>query len=107
MSKRSLVTPYFTQPLFRLRTETLEKQYINVSNKLEVSYQGEDTEVFIEVPAALFTVMRTLKVPVDSAATMYLDEDGPRMLFGIVVDGEQLFDLWHYTMDTLPKDLFL
>lgn len=107
MLTKSLVTPYFTQPLFRLRTEAVARQYVNVSNRLDVSYRGRDTEVFVEVPAALFTVMRTLKVPVDSSVTLFLEEDGQKMLFGLVVDEEQLYDLWHYTKDSLPKGTLL
>lgn len=109
MPTRSLIVPRFTRPLFRLRTDPLKtpRSCINVSNMLEVSRRGKDTEVCVDVPAALFTVMRTLGVSPDSNVTMYLEEDGPRLLFGILVDDEEVYDLWHYTRDQVHSSLLV
>lgn len=109
MSTKSLIIPRFTRPLFRLRPDPLKtpRRCINVSNTLEVSFRGRDAEVGVDVPAALFTVMRTLGVSPDSNVSMYLEEDGPRLLFGIMVDEEEVHDLWHYTRDQVHDSILV
>lgn len=109
MAIRSLIVPRFTRPLFRLQADPLRtpRNCINVSNILEVSRKGRDSEAFVVVPSGLFTVMRQLRVSPESTVSMYLEDDGPRLLFGIMVDGQEVFDLWHYTRDQIHDALLV
>ncbi len=109
MATRSLITPRYTRPLFRLQADPLKSRQscINVSSILEVSRRGRDSEAHVVVSATLFTVMRQLRVSLESTVSMYLEDDGPRLLFGIMVDGHEVHDLWHYTRDQIPDALLV
>lgn len=102
---RTQLVPRFNKPLFSLVPMDRSQHWANVSNAVEVSHNGRDSVAYIEVSATLFPILADLKVPLDSEVVLFLEDDGPRMLFGIIVDGEQLHDLWHYTMDKVPASL--
>lgn len=102
---QSLITPRFSSPLFKLKTMAQPLQFANVSNALEVSKGSREFLRYVEVPATLFSVMRSLAVPQSVDVTLFLEQDGPRYLFGMVTSDDQLYDLWHYTHDALPAGL--
>lgn len=102
---RSQVTPIYPSPLFKLVPMDAPQMFANVSNSLEITHNGREYQKYVEVGTALFQALRVLKVEPESEVTMFLEDDGPRMLFGIVVDGEELHDLWHYTRDRVPQSL--
>ena len=81
------------------------RQVANVSNRLEVSHRRKELVKYVNVSTTLFQIMLALYVPIESEVTLFLDTDGPRMLFGILIDEDQLIDLWHYTMDQVPHVL--
>lgn len=61
----------------------------------------------MEVNTTLFHVMHTLKVSPDSDVSLFLEQDGRKMVFGIEVDRDTVFDLWHYMMADLPNGILL
>lgn len=96
----------FDKPTFTLRLSGETINYANVENTLTIDHRGRSYQKTVEVPALLFTVMRRLSVPVDQPITMYLEEYGRKMVFGIALTGtDQFLDLWFYTFDQLPKGM--
>lgn len=102
---RTSVVPRLDSPLFTLVPDTHRRDYANVSNLLDVLYRGRETTVPVVVNTTLFQIMASMHVEVGSAVTMFLEEDARRLLFGIVVDDREVFDLWHYMMDDVPPRL--
>jgi len=92
----------FPTPLFALKPDAMARQYVNVSNRLSIAYRGREFEKYVQVPATLFPIMRALGVSRSSEVTLYLDEEGKRMVFGIAIDDAQIIDLWLYTHDRIP-----
>ncbi len=92
----------FDSPQFPLMVAEQEVQVANVSNRLEIGHRGKDLIKYLNVHTVLFQIMWALGVPVDSSVTLYLDDDGRKMVFGMLVDDNRLIDLWHYTFDQVP-----
>lgn len=101
------MTPLFDTPLFPLIPGSRTMLYGNVSNLLEVSKEGRAKKVPIEVHTSLFGVMSHLRVPVESHVTLYLDFDRGAWVFGLSVDENEIYDLWHYREAKLPEWLEL
>ena len=97
----------FDRPQFKLIPQAMEVQYANVSNCLDVTTRRGDHTVFVEVDTSLFTIMAALGVKLDSEVTMYLEYHDQRWLFGLVIDDEQLIDLWYYLPDSVPRSILL
>lgn len=93
------------KPLFKLLPDASPRQYANVSNLLEVVRGGRVTTAHIQVGASLFHLMHYLGVPVDAEVSLFLDQEGDRMIFGISVNEDQIHDLWSYSIKLLPPFL--
>lgn len=108
LQNKELHTTRFDRPVFKLIPMDHPMQWANVSNKMSVTHRGNDYSVYTEVPTSLFPILAYLEISVDSTVSVFLEDDGPKMLFGIIVDEDSeepdLFDLWHYTMDLVPKE---
>lgn len=102
---RTAITPRFDKALFPLVPMDHQQHWANVDNTIDVQYRDREQVAFIEVSATLFPILADIGVPVDSNVTLFLESDGPKMLFGIIVDDTVLYDLWHYTMDRVPREL--
>lgn len=100
-----MIQPLFDSPSFPLKTDTGSRNYGNVRNLLSISpARGRSAALIpIEVPTALFPIMSRLGVPVDSVVTLYLDEARSGYVFGIEIDGSEIFDLWVYHESKLPS----
>lgn len=106
MLARPKAVTLFKAPLFTLRQAPATQQWANVSNTLDVLHRGREGVRLIQVGTALFPVLQFLKVDPESVVTLFLEDDGNRFLFGVVVDDEELFDLWHYTPDQVPMAIY-
>lgn len=95
---------YLDKPLFKLKPDN-PRQYANVSNALEVTERGSSRVRHVQVSTSLFHLMRTLKVPVSSQVTLYLDIEKDRAVFGMMVDDLDIHDLWDYATKLLPPFL--
>jgi hypothetical protein len=107
MKTATLTPTRFDSPQFPLVLASGPADIANVSNALEIGYRGREMVKYLNVHTGLFQIMLALNVPLDSSVTLYLDEDGRKMVFGILIDDNRLIDLWHYTTDQLPPALFV
>jgi len=92
----------FQAPSFALKPDTSPRMHASVSNRMQVAYRGREMEKLVQVSSALFPILRVLGVKPENQVTLYLDEDGRKMVFGLIIDDERIIDLWHYTMDRVP-----
>lgn len=92
-----MLEPVFDRPQFKLTPDTIRRMYATIDNGLMIYTGGRDLLRPVLVPAEMFTIMDFLRVPVVSEVRMYLDDTDRegRMIFGVVVDDDELFDLWH------------
>lgn len=101
----------FDTPQWSLAPDTNgPRWYANVSNELEVSFEGRELTIPIAVPTALFTFMdEVLHVSQLDSVKLYLDFQDGFWLFGVEqAGGEAITDLWRYSRDNPPdciKDL--
>lgn len=93
------------KPLFQIKPDVSARQYVNCSNLLEVVTNSRAHTVAVQVPACLFQLMLFLKVPVGADVSLYLDQEGSQMVFGLCVNGTEIHDLWTYTRASLPPFL--
>jgi len=93
------------KPRFQLKPDASARQYANCSNLLEVVINNRARTVAVQVPAVLFHLMQFLKVPVGADVSLYLDQEGAIMVFGLCVNGTEIHDLWTYTKASLPPFL--
>lgn len=93
----------FDRPQFPLIPARDPMKYANVSNLLEVSRNGRIKRYPIEVHTSLFSLMRYFGVPVNSEVTLYLDRVDGRWIFGMLVNEDALYDLWHLPDNKLPS----
>lgn len=96
----------FDSPQFKLLPDPLgARKYANVSNLMEVSL--EDGSLYhcpTAVPTGLFTLMKDVfKVPPEEQVNLSIDQSGARFVFSMMVEERTLYDLWTYTMTTIPK----
>lgn len=104
-TSRTSITPIFDTHQFLLRSDPSPRQFANLSNRIDVTLNRVAFYRYVEINSFLFTLMRALKVSRDSEAEMFLEVDGPKMLFGLVVDDREVYDLWHYTRDQIPHQV--
>lgn len=100
--RTSKIPVLFDKPRFALRVADSHQMYALVDNELEVSYAGQDFSRYVDVPTELFTLMKFLRVAPDQHVTLFLEEDGPFLLFGMIVSDEVVHDLWHYAVNSVP-----
>ena len=95
----------FDQPQFSLIPDDTERQYANVSNRLEFMKRENGPVHYktVVVPAHLFTIMKDIfKVPRDDDVELYLQRDGEFFVFGMIWGENDAADLWLYTFKELP-----
>lgn len=102
---KTSITPIFDNHQFLLRVAKKPRQFANLSNRLDVDLARTSFTRYIEINSFLFTILRRFKVSRDSEIELFLEADGNKLLFGMVIDNREVLDLWHYTRDQLPWGL--
>lgn len=98
----------FQTPQFRLLPDPQgHRLYANVDNLLEIATQEGLATAPVQVPASLFVLMKdVLRVKPESSVSLAVDEveqgEDVRYVFSLLVDDQQIYDLWDYSPNSLP-----
>lgn len=93
----------FDTPQAPLTPDTAgERNYGNISNRMEVTERGRTYYVLVAVPTCLFTFMAQVAgIKPSQEVTLSLEKLGDYFVFSLMTD-TSLYDLWSYPGDSIP-----
>lgn len=97
----------YDKPQFKLKPDHVSRMYANIPNRVSITgqHQGQLGAVLLQIPAAIFPIIRFLGIEPGETVRLYLDEIGGRYYLGLYseTDSTQSWDLWAYSEKGLPN----